>query len=357
VLSGAHIGVLLVLPCIWGRFQDLRYKYLVTWDTNWWIRVCKFWLQRFNPELTRPSIRTGTFDWTTTDPANAYITPEGLRITPTLTNDTTSISSAQIEHGYLLNLTTDGTCTGFGNKACAVFSNVTTGRIINPVRSARLTTKGRKSIKYGRVEVTAKLPKGDWMWPAIWMMPETDTYGEWPRSGEIDIMEARGNSPSYSIGGRDKFSSSLHWGYSPWNPSYLRPILIDFPNQVPIKPRMLTGAQRLGALFGGVIFPINSIHSELSGQRTIFSPTWTADYILCCGLASRISPSGKRVDSGASSTRIAPTTWTPGVALDAKIPPSISHSISFSIWLLVGLMDISRKFYVHVDIVIWHSVG
>lgn len=88
------------------------------------------------------------------------------------------------------------------------------GRIINPVRSARLSTKGRKSIRYGRVEVTAKLPRGDWLWPAIWMMPEEDVYGVWPRSGEIDIMEARGNGREYAVGGRDKYSSALHWGES-----------------------------------------------------------------------------------------------------------------------------------------------
>jgi beta-glucanase (GH16 family) len=84
--------------------------------------------------------------------------------------------------------------------------------MIPPVRSARLTTKGKKSIRYGRVEVVAKLPRGDWLWPAIWMMPEKSAYGEWPRSGEIDIMEARGNVVDYPSGGRDVFTSTLHWG-------------------------------------------------------------------------------------------------------------------------------------------------
>jgi beta-glucanase (GH16 family) len=46
------------------------------------------------------------------------------------------------------------------------------GRVINPVRSARINTKGKKSIRYGKVEVKAKMPKGDWLWPAIWMLPE-----------------------------------------------------------------------------------------------------------------------------------------------------------------------------------------
>ena len=39
----------------------------------------------------------------------------------------------------------------------------------------------------------AKLPKGDWLWPAIWMLPRYNEYGQWPASGEIDIMESRGN--------------------------------------------------------------------------------------------------------------------------------------------------------------------
>ena len=56
-------------------------------------------------------------------------------------------------------------------RRCSIRSNKTAGTIIPPVRSARLTTKGKKTMKYGRVEVTAKMPKGDWLWPAIWMMP------------------------------------------------------------------------------------------------------------------------------------------------------------------------------------------
>jgi Glycosyl hydrolases family 16 len=80
------------------------------------------------------------------------------------------------------------------------------------VRSARLTTQGAKSIQYGRVEVVAKVPKGDWLWPAIWMMPEDSVYGIWPLSGEIDIMESRGNARGYRNGGRETVSSTIHWG-------------------------------------------------------------------------------------------------------------------------------------------------
>ena len=63
--------------------------------------------------------------------------------------------------------------------------------------SARLTTKNSHHIRYGKVEIVAKLPRGDWLWPALWMMPVDDAYGPWPMSGEIDIMESRGNGPEY----------------------------------------------------------------------------------------------------------------------------------------------------------------
>jgi len=90
---------------------------------------------------------------------------------PTLTRDTTPITQEEILDNYTLNLTKsdqgDGTCTGSTNVECSVKSNSTEGSVIPPVRSARITTKGKKSIKYGKVEVTAKLPKGDWLWPAI----------------------------------------------------------------------------------------------------------------------------------------------------------------------------------------------
>lgn len=55
--------------------------------------------------------------------------------------------------------------------------------------SARLVTRGKASWLYGRIEVRAKLPVGRGTWPAIWMLPEENKYGGWPKSGEIDIME------------------------------------------------------------------------------------------------------------------------------------------------------------------------
>lgn len=61
--------------------------------------------------------------------------------------------------------------------------------------SGRITTKGKGEWLYGKIEVRAKLPKGNGTWPAIWMLPVDDFYGKWPKSGEIDILEHVGFSP------------------------------------------------------------------------------------------------------------------------------------------------------------------
>lgn len=61
--------------------------------------------------------------------------------------------------------------------------------------SARLVSKGTGSLLYGRVEVRAKIPTGRGMWPAIWMLSDESTYGSWPKSGELDVMENVGYDP------------------------------------------------------------------------------------------------------------------------------------------------------------------
>ena len=55
--------------------------------------------------------------------------------------------------------------------------------------SARIKSKGKGYWQGGYIEVRAQLPLGRGTWPAIWMLPENNKYGGWPRSGEIDIME------------------------------------------------------------------------------------------------------------------------------------------------------------------------
>lgn len=63
--------------------------------------------------------------------------------------------------------------------------------------SASVISKGIGDWRYGKIEISAKVPTGKGTWPALWMMPTNSEYGGWPRSGEIDIMEYVGYQPAY----------------------------------------------------------------------------------------------------------------------------------------------------------------
>jgi len=60
--------------------------------------------------------------------------------------------------------------------------------------SARLRTAGKRDFLYGKIEARIKVPTGQGMWPAFWMMPTDNAYGGWAASGEIDIMETNNNT-------------------------------------------------------------------------------------------------------------------------------------------------------------------
>ncbi len=66
--------------------------------------------------------------------------------------------------------------------------------------SARLVSKNKGDWKYGKIEIRAKLPAGKGTWPAIWMLSTDWSYGGWPESGEIDIMEHVGYEPDSIYG-------------------------------------------------------------------------------------------------------------------------------------------------------------
>jgi beta-glucanase (GH16 family) len=101
---------------------------------------------------------------------------------------------------------------GWGNNELQYYTNsannavVENGKLVITARkeamsgrnytSARLVTKGKGDFLYGRVEVSAKLPAGKGTWPAIWMLPTDWAYGDWPKSGEIDLMEHVGYDPN-----------------------------------------------------------------------------------------------------------------------------------------------------------------
>lgn len=74
--------------------------------------------------------------------------------------------------------------------------------------SSKILTQGKKTFKFGRIDMRARLPKGKGIWPAFWMLPQNNVYGGWPTSGEIDIMEMVGHEPNKTYG-------TVHYGPGP----------------------------------------------------------------------------------------------------------------------------------------------
>ncbi|MGC2527143.1 MAG: glycoside hydrolase family 16 protein [Candidatus Acidiferrum sp.] len=76
-------------------------------------------------------------------------------------------------------------------------------RVTRDYTSARLKTQARFTQAYGRFEARIKIPQGQGMWPAFWMLGEDLPSVGWPKCGEIDIMENIGKEPG-------KIHGSLH---------------------------------------------------------------------------------------------------------------------------------------------------
>ncbi|KUG09177.1 glycoside hydrolase family 16 protein [Solirubrum puertoriconensis] len=71
--------------------------------------------------------------------------------------------------------------------------------------SARIVTRNKISYEFGRLDVRARLPKGQGIWPAIWMLGANEAQVGWPACGEIDIMELRGSDPAATV-------TTVHYG-------------------------------------------------------------------------------------------------------------------------------------------------
>lgn len=108
--------------------------------------------------------------------------------------------------------------------------------------SARLKTQGEFSQKYGRFEARIKIPHGQGIWPAFWMLGDDIDKVQWPTCGEIDIMENIGKEPSmvhgtihgpgyngengigssYTLAGDQRFANDFHIYAVEWEPEAIR---------------------------------------------------------------------------------------------------------------------------------------
>jgi uncharacterized protein (TIGR03437 family) len=80
--------------------------------------------------------------------------------------------------------------------------------------SARIKTEGLFGVDYGRIEARIKIPAGQGMWPAFWMLGNNITNIGWPNCGEIDIMENIGSTPATAYGslhGPDSYNATAQY--------------------------------------------------------------------------------------------------------------------------------------------------
>ncbi|MEO1484969.1 MAG: glycoside hydrolase family 16 protein [Bacteroidota bacterium] len=106
--------------------------------------------------------------------------------------------------------------------------------------SGRLLTKDKFEEEYGRFEARMRLPYGQGIWPAFWMLGADIDDNPWPGAGEIDIMEYRGQEPTVLIGSvhgpgysggeavskeyvleNDRFDTGFHVFGIEWGPNYI----------------------------------------------------------------------------------------------------------------------------------------
>ncbi|MHA7831241.1 MAG: glycoside hydrolase family 16 protein [Flagellimonas sp.] len=125
--------------------------------------------------------------------------------------------------------------------------------------SARLVTKDKFEQRYGRFEARIRLPYGQGIWPAFWMLGADIDENPWPGAGEIDIMEYRGQSPTVLIGSvhgpgysggdaiskeftlsNDRFDTGFHIFGIEWGPEYVN-FYVDDVLYNQITPEDVTG--------------------------------------------------------------------------------------------------------------------
>src|SRR6266496_3209301 len=165
-----------IMECV--RFRLLQHSSVrLLLLTGWIVNAAlaqNNWVLTWHDEFNGPSIDTSK--WT-------YDTGGGGWGNQELESYTSRPANASIENGMLVIRAISEDYTGADG-------------IARKYTSARLKTLGRFSQTYGRFEARIKIPYGQGIWPAFWMLGDDITTAGWPTCGEIDIMENIGREPS-----------------------------------------------------------------------------------------------------------------------------------------------------------------
>lgn len=167
-----------------------------------------------------------------------------------------------------------------------------------PFTSARIKTQGLLEQAYGRFEARIKMPWGPGIWPAFWLLGSDINSVGWPQSGEIDIMEYRGqqtnlingtvHGPGYSGGNsitktfgftNDRFDNDFHLFAVEWGKNYLRFYVDDIMYQE-LKPEDLPGQWVFDKPFFIILnVAVGGNYVGFPTSQTPFPQTMLVDYV------------------------------------------------------------------------------
>jgi beta-glucanase (GH16 family) len=164
--------------------------------------------------------------------------------------------------------------------------------------SARILTKGKFEQAYGRFEARMRLPYGQGMWPAFWLLGENIDEVKWPNCGEIDIMENRGQEPSITNGTvhgpgysgglaitkrydlvNDRLDTGFHVFGIEWGPKYIN-FYVDDVLYNQITPADVTGEWVFDRPFYIIInLAVGGSFVGSPNSETSFPQTLLVDYV------------------------------------------------------------------------------
>jgi beta-glucanase (GH16 family) len=167
--------------------------------------------------------------------------------------------------------------------------------------SARLKTKGKFDLKYGRFEARIRIPRGQGVWPAFWLLgSDIDRVG-WPQCGEIDIMENIGREPAtvhgtvhgpgysgaagigapYTLQGSEAFADNFHIFAVEWSANEIR-WFVDGKQYKALKPQDLPPGTRWVYDHPFFIILNSAVGGEWPGNpdsSTVFPQRMLVDYV------------------------------------------------------------------------------
>ena len=164
--------------------------------------------------------------------------------------------------------------------------------------SARILTKGKFAQKYGRFEAKIKMPYGQGIWPAFWLLGANSDEVVWPQCGEIDITEFKGQEPTithgtvhgpgYSAGNsitksyqliNDRFDTDFHIYGIEWGENYIN-FYVDNVLYNQITPEKVTGPWVFDKPFYIILnMAVGGNYVGPPNAQTVFPQTMMIDYV------------------------------------------------------------------------------